>query len=196
MGTALRIRNMFLTTPLPQPLYRAISGPLLERFGDTAVVVRSSAPDEDSSRASFAGLHDLRLFKSGEVLVCDAVDPSITFFVPLVSAIVERRGGMLIHGAIIAREYGLACVTGIPDAASLSHTGDTVIVDGYLGIVTIGQKEELASPKKIRSNHRIAFALVPLEKQPEPMCPKPFSSKGMPQRCPIEDYGTSDLPSL
>ena len=89
-----------------------------------------------------AGASDLRLFKAGEVLVCDAVDPSITFVVPLASAIVERRGGMLIHGAIIAREYGLACVTGIPDATSIIHTGDSVTVDGYLGIVTIGQKEE------------------------------------------------------
>ena len=31
---------------------------MLQRFGDSAVVVRSSAPDEDSSRASFAGLHE------------------------------------------------------------------------------------------------------------------------------------------
>jgi pyruvate,water dikinase len=85
-----------------------------------------------------ADASDLHRFKAGEVLVCDAVDPSITFIVPLASAIVERRGGMLIHGAIIAREYGLACVTGIPDATSLFHTGDTVTVDGYLGIVTIG----------------------------------------------------------
>ena len=85
-----------------------------------------------------ADASDLHRFKAGEVLVCDAVDPSITFIVPLASAIVERRGGMLIHGAIIAREYGLACVTGIPDATSLIHTGDTVTVDGYLGIVTIG----------------------------------------------------------
>lgn len=81
---------------------------------------------------------DLHRFKAGEVLVCDAVDPSITFVVPLAAGIVERRGGMLIHGAIIAREYGIACVTGIPDATSLIHTGDALTVDGYLGIVTIG----------------------------------------------------------
>jgi pyruvate,water dikinase len=53
---------------------------------------------------------------------------------------VERRGGMLIHGAIIARECGLACVTGIPDATSLIHTDDTVTVDRYLGIVTMEKK--------------------------------------------------------
>jgi len=81
---------------------------------------------------------DLANFKHGEVLVCDAVDPNITFVVPLATAVVERRGGMLIHGAIIAREYGLPCITGVPDATSLIQTGDTITVDGYLGIVTIG----------------------------------------------------------
>ena len=45
---------------------------------------------------------------------------------------------MLIHGAIIAREYGIPCVTGISEATSQIHTGDQVTVDGYLGIVTIG----------------------------------------------------------
>jgi rifampicin phosphotransferase len=55
---------------------------------------------------------------------------------------VERRGGMLIHGAIIAREYGLACVTGIPNATSLIETGDLLTVDGYLGIVVISERME------------------------------------------------------
>ncbi|UCE71348.1 MAG: hypothetical protein JSU99_08650 [Nitrospiraceae bacterium] len=80
---------------------------------------------------------DLMNFKQGEVLVCDSIDPNMTFVVPLASAVVERRGGMLIHGAIIAREYGLPCVTGISGAAEVIHTGDRVTVDGYLGIVII-----------------------------------------------------------
>jgi phosphohistidine swiveling domain-containing protein len=81
---------------------------------------------------------DLAEFQAGEILVCDAVDPSMTFVVPLAGGIVERRGGMLIHGAIIAREYGLPCVTGVPDATTLIQTGDRITVDGYLGIVIIG----------------------------------------------------------
>jgi pyruvate,water dikinase len=84
---------------------------------------------------------DLTEFQHGDILVCDAVDPNMTFVVPLAAAVVERRGGMLIHGAIIAREYGLPCVTGIPDATTLVRTGDAVTVDGYLGIVTIGSGE-------------------------------------------------------
>ena len=84
---------------------------------------------------------DLAAFKNGDILVCDAVDPNMTFVVPLAAAVVERRGGMLIHGAIIAREYGLACVTGIPDATELIQTGDQLTVDGYLGIVTVGSTD-------------------------------------------------------
>lgn len=80
---------------------------------------------------------DLLDFRAGEVLVCDAIDPNMTFIVPLCAAIVERRGGMLIHGAIIAREYGLPCVTGVPQATEFIRTGDTLTVDGYLGIVVI-----------------------------------------------------------
>ena len=84
-----------------------------------------------------AGVEDLFDIEAGEVLVCDAVEPNMTFVVPMVSAVVERRGGMLIHGAIIAREYGLPCVTGVPDATTRIATGDRLTVDGYLGIVTV-----------------------------------------------------------
>ena len=67
----------------------------------------------------------------------DAVEPEMTFVVPLAAAIVERRGGMLIHGAIIAREYGLPCVTGIPGALEAIPEGKEITVDGYLGLVIL-----------------------------------------------------------
>ena len=81
---------------------------------------------------------DLYAFVRGEILVCDSLDPTMTFVAPLAAAIVERRGGMLVHGAIIAREYGLPCVTGVPDATLEIHTGDLLTVDGFLGIVVVG----------------------------------------------------------
>ena len=79
---------------------------------------------------------NLMHFKAGEILVCDAVDPNMTFVVPLCAGIAECRG-VLIHGAIIARECGLPCVTGVPDATQRIRTGDDLSVDGYLGIVVI-----------------------------------------------------------
>ncbi|RPI11305.1 MAG: hypothetical protein EHM71_01280, partial [Zetaproteobacteria bacterium] len=84
---------------------------------------------------------DLGRFHAGEVLVCDAIQPTMTHLVPLAAAVVERRGGMLIHGAIVARELGIPCVNGIADAADILADGDLVTVDGHLGIVTVGEPE-------------------------------------------------------
>ena len=88
-----------------------------------------------------AAAKDLSGFHAGEVLVCDAIQPNMTHLVPLAAAVVERRGGMLIHGAIIAREMGIPCVNGVPAAARVIRNGDVVTVDGHLGIVTLGAPE-------------------------------------------------------
>jgi pyruvate,water dikinase len=119
------------------------SGPVVTQAGDVLqarqLLGQPAGPGIAKGKARVIRKHsDLADFKYGEVLVCDAVDPNITFVVPLATAVVERRGGMLIHGAIIAREYGLPCITGIPDATTLIKTGDDLTVDGYLGIVTLG----------------------------------------------------------
>ena len=81
------------------------------------------------------------MVNANEILVCDAIDPNMTFIVPLAAGIVERRGGMLIHGAIIAREYHIPCVTGIPDATDFINSGDYITVDGHLGIVTVNKHQ-------------------------------------------------------
>lgn len=92
-------------------------------------------------------VEDFGRFRKGQVLVCDAVQPTMTHLVPLASGIVERRGGMLIHGAIIARELGVPCVNGVPNATGLLKDGDLVTVDGTLGIVTVGPASfELEEP--------------------------------------------------
>jgi pyruvate,water dikinase len=120
------------------PTARAESG----RIQPRQLTGQPAGPGLAMGKARVVRSHaDLADFAQGEILVCDAVDPNMTFVVPLAAAVVERRGGMLIHGAIIAREYGLPCVTGIPDATSLVQSGDLLTVDGYLGIVTVGSGE-------------------------------------------------------
>jgi len=84
---------------------------------------------------------DIGRFRAGNVLVCDAIQPMMTHLVPLAAAVVERRGGMLIHGAIIAREMGIPCVNGVARAVEQLRDGDVVTVDGHLGIVTVGPPE-------------------------------------------------------
>ena len=122
-------------SPSPQPKRRQVKFTVRAR----QIVGQPAGPGIAVGKARVVvNPADLFDFKNGEILVCDAMDPNMTFVAPLAAGIVERRGGMLIHGAIIAREYGLPCVTGAAEATALIKTGDQVTVDGYLGIVIIG----------------------------------------------------------
>jgi pyruvate,water dikinase len=122
----------------PHALEPTAASPSLPQIKARQLIGQPAGPGIAQGPARvITSFRELAHFKHGEVLVCDAVDPNMTFVVPLAAAVVERRGGMLIHGAIIAREYGLPCVTGVPEATALIHTGDSLTVDGYLGIIII-----------------------------------------------------------
>lgn len=71
----------------------------------------------------------------GEILVTRATDPGWTPLFINAAAIVLEVGGMLQHGALVAREYGKPCVVGIRDAMQILDDGDLVEVDGSLGLV-------------------------------------------------------------
>ncbi len=106
------------------------------------IVGQPAAPGLATAKARrVLGPGDLKAFHAGEILVCDAIQPTMSHVVPLAAAIVERRGGMLIHGAIIARELGIPCVNGVSDNILAITNGEIVTVDGHLGIVTIGPPE-------------------------------------------------------
>ncbi|MGQ9492540.1 MAG: PEP/pyruvate-binding domain-containing protein [Anaerolineae bacterium] len=74
--------------------------------------------------------------KPGDVLVARGVDPGWTPIFSLLSAMVIEYGGQLSHASVVAREYGLPAVAGIPGITQLLRDGDMVIVDGLNGIVT------------------------------------------------------------
>jgi phosphohistidine swiveling domain-containing protein len=141
LGEALRghLPGM-IKLPEPEPERKGLeTGP-----GESPrqLVGQPASPGLASGRVrAIRSTEDLGRFQVGEVLVCDAIQPTMTHLVPLACAIIERRGGMLIHGAIIARELGIPCVNGIANAVELLEAGQVVTVDGYLGIVTVGTPE-------------------------------------------------------
>lgn len=51
------------------------------------------------------------------------------------SAVLTEIGGMLTHGAVVAREYGIPGVVGVTDATKILKTGDKIRVDGTRGYV-------------------------------------------------------------
>ena len=86
-------------------------------------------------------LKDIKSFNPGDIIICDAVDPNMTHLVPLARGIVERRGGMLIHGVIIARELGIPCVNGVGSLLEKVEGGDYITIDGALGLVIVGEPD-------------------------------------------------------
>ncbi len=73
--------------------------------------------------------------RQGEILVAPFTDPGWTPLFPLARAIVMDLGGLLSHGAIVAREYGVPAVVNAGDATKLIRTGDRITVDGFEGAV-------------------------------------------------------------
>jgi phosphohistidine swiveling domain-containing protein len=73
----------------------------------------------------------------GDVLVCPGTDPSWTPLFLSVGALVMEVGGMMTHGSVVAREYGIPAVVGVNAATTRLATGQRVRVDGSKGIVTI-----------------------------------------------------------
>ena len=84
----------------------------------------------------FASLASAVLAAPGDVIVVRAVTPALAVFVGRCAALVSETGGLLDHGAALARELGITCVVGCRDAWTSLHDGDTVEVDGDAGTVT------------------------------------------------------------
>lgn len=78
----------------------------------------------------------------GEILVAPFTDPGWTPYFLNAAGIVMDLGGILSHGAIVAREYGLPCVVNVGPATKIIRTGDTITVDGDRGVVTIERSLE------------------------------------------------------
>ncbi len=75
--------------------------------------------------------------KKGEILVTRATDPGWTPLFMNAAAVVLEVGGALQHGAVIAREYGIPCVSGIDSAATRFQDGQMIEVNGSEGTVRI-----------------------------------------------------------
>ena len=80
---------------------------------------------------------DARL-EPGEILVAPSTDPGWTPLFLTAGGLVMEMGGPMSHGAIVAREYGIPAVVGVPDATERLETGQRITVDGSDGIVSYG----------------------------------------------------------
>ena len=140
-----RDRELALRIPLPDVIFsddldaigRPPKPPLGKEFSGLgvsggfargrAVVVR------DPSEAPIMG--------DDAILVCRSTDPGWTPLFVQSKGLVLERGGLLSHGAVVAREFGLPAVAGIEQATQFIKTGQRLFVDGDNGKVILEEDQ-------------------------------------------------------
>ena len=71
------------------------------------------------------------------ILVCPSTDPAWTPLFLQAAGLVMERGGILSHGAVVAREYGVPAVVNIPNATRRIADGQMLQIDGNQGTISI-----------------------------------------------------------
>ena len=75
--------------------------------------------------------------EDGDILVTSFTDPSWTTLFVSIKGLVTEVGGLMTHGAVIAREYGLPAVVGVENATKLIKDGQRILVNGTEGYIEI-----------------------------------------------------------
>jgi pyruvate,water dikinase len=73
----------------------------------------------------------------GEIMVCPGTDPSWTPLFLTAAGLVMEVGGMMTHGAVVAREYGIPAVVGVHEATTRLTTGQRIRLDGSSGRIDL-----------------------------------------------------------
>jgi pyruvate,water dikinase len=136
-----RRRALALSLEVPQVLFsddlEAIGRPAMIPGTDTLHGIPLSAGVAEGPALVLREPAAAAVTGEGYILVCPSTDPA---WVPLFAharGLVMETGGVLSHGAIVAREFGLPAVAGLPDILRRLHTGRQLRVDGSTGRVTL-----------------------------------------------------------
>ncbi|XP_063357659.1 putative phosphoenolpyruvate synthase [Cydia amplana] len=113
--------------------------------GDARLEATSVCGGETVARACVVkDLSEIGQLRQGDVLITHSTDIGWSPYFPLLTGIVTELGGLISHGAVIAREYGLPCIVGAANATDMFRTGDTVRLSGTHGVlerVTVAKED-------------------------------------------------------
>jgi pyruvate,water dikinase len=73
----------------------------------------------------------------GEILVCPGTDPAWTPLFMAAGGLITEVGGMMTHGSVVAREYGIPAVVGVHQATSRLKNGQRIRIDGTSGKIIL-----------------------------------------------------------
>lgn len=81
----------------------------------------------------FAEIANIR---AGDILITHSTDIAWSPYFPILAGVVTELGGLISHGAVVAREYGLPCIVGAINATSIISDGDTINMNAITGVIT------------------------------------------------------------
>jgi pyruvate,water dikinase len=73
----------------------------------------------------------------GEILVCPGTDPAWTPLFMVAGGLITEVGGMMTHGSVVAREYGIPAVVGVHQATTRLKNGQRIRIDGTAGKIIV-----------------------------------------------------------
>ena len=135
--TAMRPPDSFV---LEEGAYRGIrdQGSGIRDSSRPALTGTSACGGRATARATvLADVTEAHKLNAGDILVTRQTDPGWAPVFPLIAGLVMERGGMLSHGAIIAREFGIPSIVGVADATRLIPDGAMICLDGDRGTVRL-----------------------------------------------------------
>jgi len=82
-------------------------------------------------------LNEAERLKEGEILICRTSSPPWTPLIARSAGVIAETGGVLMHCAIVTREYAIPCVVGVGPIGDRIKDGETITIDGAQGIIRV-----------------------------------------------------------
>ncbi|MDE0425054.1 MAG: PEP-utilizing enzyme [Candidatus Poribacteria bacterium] len=134
-------RDLMLQIEVPDVIFsdalEQIGAPMVIEAAETYRGVGVSAGIASGKARVLLKPSESRLSDRDYILVCPSTDPAWTPLFLHAAGLVMERGGILSHGAVVAREYGVPAVANIPNATRHITDGQMLQIDGNTGTVSI-----------------------------------------------------------
>jgi pyruvate,water dikinase len=132
------LRNKTQTPPIiirnGEEIFNLETEPL--EIGDSGLKGVAGSPGKVTGLTRvIQGPDDFNKLKKGEILVAPITNPVWTPLFAVASGVITEVGGILSHGAIVAREYGIPAVMSVTGATRILHDGQRITIDGNKGLV-------------------------------------------------------------
>lgn len=118
--------------------------------GEAEIILKGlgASPGLGAGLVKIITTEEVEKIKEGDILVTKMTNPDMVPAMRKAEGIITDEGGYTCHAAIVSRELGTPCVVGTVNATKVLKDGDTVTVDGKVGVVYRGKiKKEEEKPK-------------------------------------------------